>query len=160
MRFKHVISVINDLPEPDDVLVSKIFYDLTMLIYNSITNVLFLKKSQILLNKVKGGETYKINHASNEGLAVIRHLGGWAIHSVIANLNRYILSFSASKHTTTQKKVTLAVLMREILCNSLTASTLEIHETSKFKETLQHTDYYNRGALTYITDDCYLFCGT
>ena len=56
-----------------------------MLIYNSITNV------QILLDKVKGGETYKINHPSNEGLPVIRHLGGWAICSVIANLNHYIL---------------------------------------------------------------------
>ena len=155
--FKDMVSMLTDVSPAEDQLINKVLFDLIMLIYNAITDAIFLKKSSSLISKVKDGEDYKIDHATNEGLAVIRHLGGWTIHSVIANLNRYILSFSSSRNHQTQEKVNFAVKMRELFYNSLTVSASEIHETTSLKETLQHTDYYNRDALTFITDECYMF---
>ena len=62
-------------------------------------SIIFSRKSKYLLDKVKGGEIYEIDHATNESLAIIRHLGGWAVHSVVANLNCYMFSFSINNKT-------------------------------------------------------------
>ena len=157
LKFLLSDKVLKDIPKPEDQFINKVLFDLIMLIYKTIANTIFSRKSKYLLDNIKGGEIYKIDHATNEGLAVIRHLGGWAVHSVVANLNRYILSFSSSRNQVTQKKVGKAVKMQQAIYTSLIIPAAEIHQSSLYKETLQHTDYYNRGALTFITDNCYLF---
>ena len=157
LKFLLSDQVLKDILKLEDRFINKVLFDLIMLIYKTITEDIFSEKSKCLLDKVRGGEIYKTDYVTNEGLAVIRHLGGWAVRSVVANLSHYILSFSSSRNQVTQKKVDLAVKMCQEIYTSLIVPAAEIHESTLYKETLQHTDYYNRGALTFKTDNCYLF---
>ena len=134
-----------------------LLYSMIKLIYKSIIIPLSVSKSKVLLAQIEKGESFKIDTTSEEGKAVIRHLGGWAIHSVMAELNRYIMLCASSRKQTVQDKVSHCISLRKKLCESLVVSSSEIHEITSFLTTLQHTDYYNRGSLAYISDNCYLF---
>ena len=110
-----------------------------------------------VLEKLRKGETSKLNRASEEGKAVIRHLGGWAVHAVVGEFNKYIMANMSSKSPAVQTKVSCYVQLRRNVLDSLTISALDIHRTTSYVFSLQHTDYYSRGNLTYINDDCYNF---
>ena len=134
-----------------------LLYSMIKLIYKSIIIPLSVSKSKVLLAQIEKRESFKIDTTSEEGKAVIRHFGGWAIHSVMAELNRYIMLCASSRKQTVQDKVSHCISLGQKLCESLIVSSSEIHEITSFPTTLQHTDYYNRGSLTYISDNCYLF---
>ena len=79
-----------------------LLYSMIKLIYKSIIIPLSVSKSKVLLAQIEKGESFKIDTTSKEGKAVIRHLGGWAIHSVLAELNRYIMLCASSRKQTVQ----------------------------------------------------------
>ena len=115
------------------------------------------KRFTAAVNKMKNQEGFQVDCASDEGKAVIRHLGGWTVFAVINELNRFISTNLHSATDAVQSKITNYVHLRRTLLNCLTISALDIHRSSSYAATLQHTDYYSRGNLTYITDNCYLF---
>ena len=133
-----------------------ILYSLVKIVFNAIITSLSVTKSSALIAKMKSGETLKIDTTGDEGRAVIRHLGGWSVHAVLADLNRYIISNASSLNIGTKNKVSCSIKLRQLLYDNLVVSSSEIHDTTSFPGTLQHTDYYNRGGLTFITDKCYL----
>ena len=138
-------------------LLHVLLYSMIKFVYKSIIVPLSVSRSKKLIEKIQKGESFKIDTSLDEGRAVIRHLGGWAVHTVLAQLNRYIMLFSSSRNQATQDKVSNCIFLRNLLYDNLITSSSEIHITSCFPSTLHHTDYYNRGNLTYITDSCYLF---
>ena len=131
-----------------------LLYSLVKIIFNCIISTLAAQKSKHLIGKIKDYETCKIETTNDEGRAVIRHLAGWAVHAIIAEINRYIISFAATTNPVTHKKVSHSIQLRQFLYDNLVIPSFEIHSTTSFPGTLQHTDFYNRGNLTFITDKC------
>ena len=127
--------------------------------YKLIIVPLTASKSQQVIDKMKNGDSHKIDQSSDEGKAIIRHLGGWVVHAILAELNQYIILHASSANWVTQNKVSSAISLRSLVYSSLVVSSTYIHENTAFPSSLQHTDLYNRGSLTFISqcDDCYLF---
>ena len=67
-------------------LILALLYKFIKLVYKSIIVLLAASKSRQVIDKMKNGESHKIDQSSDEGKAVIRHLGGWAVHAILAEL--------------------------------------------------------------------------
>ena len=106
---------------------------------------------------MKNGESHKIDQSLDEGKAIIRHLGGCAVHAILAELNQYIMMRASSANRVTQNKVSSAISLRSLVYSSLVVSSAYIHENTAFPSSLQHIDFYKHGTLTFISDDCHLF---
>ena len=88
----------------------------------------------------------------------IKHLGGWAVVTVISGLTSYITKYVSSQSSTVFDRVNKFVNLHGILLDYLTISAFDICNSTSFTASLQlHTDYYSHQKLTYITDICYLF---
>ena len=80
-----------------------------------------------------------------------------AVHATIAELNQYIISFAATTNPVTHKKMSHSIQLRQLYYDNLVIPSSEIHSIKvSFPGTLQHTDFYNRGNRSFITDKCYL----
>ena len=141
----------------DDVVRFTFLSKLIFQIRKEIFKTAAQKKLNATVEKITKEESIQIDSASEEGKSVIRHLGGWAVFTVINELTSYITKNLTSESSTVFNRVNKYVNLRRILLDYLTVSAFDIHKSTSFTASLQHTDYYSRGNLTYITDSCYLF---
>ena len=116
-----------------------LLYSLVKIIFNCISSTLAAQKSKHLIGKIKDCETCKIDTTNDEGRAVIRHLAGSAVHAIIAELNRYTISFATTTNPVTHKKVSHSIQMRQLLYDNLVIPSSEIHSRTSFPGTLQLT---------------------
>ena len=107
-------------------------------------------------NKLMNAISLPFDATSERGSSVIRHLGGWVIHTIISYANKCISDNLSSESKEVQTKMSFQTAVRK-LCLSVTESSLEIHDKTKYQSSLHHSDHYNRGGLTYISDQLFEF---
>ncbi|KAK3729735.1 hypothetical protein QZH41_011203, partial [Actinostola sp. cb2023] len=94
-----------------------------------------------------------------EGLAKLRHVGAWAVRSVVLHLRKYVHDNISSHISTTRSSVMAHYKMIELVEENVLANIANLQEVSKYKETLVITEelqFRNRG-LSHIEDKGFEF---
>ena len=89
-------------------------------------------------------------------LGKIRHLAGWVLHKEQTAAANYITRNAGSTRKSVLEKFSFEMEVMKVL-KGMSGSYDRVIQLTDFQDTLEHTERYNRGGLTHVYDDVFLF---
>ena len=86
----------------------------------------------------------------------IRFLAGWVVHKVRAATHQYLEKHNGTSNVSVKENIAKERQVLQFL-KLFTLSREEALRCTRYPETLEHTEFHNRGALQHVPDSVFLF---
>lgn len=93
---------------------------------------------------------------SNPEKGKVRFLAGWVAFKEQSTCSNYITRNAGSKHKHVQNNTKVEIALLKVI-KGMICSRDEVMRNTRAKDTLKHMEYHNRGGLTHVRDEVFLF---